>query len=57
MGAVVYVTIGDVSRLVNMNPAKDIDVNDLSNYPDTSNDVYDYLESAESTEGSDGETE
>lgn len=57
MGAVVYVTIGDVSRLVNMNPAKDIDVNDLSNYPDTSNDVYDYLESAESAEGSDGETE
>lgn len=50
MGAVVYVTIGDVSRLESMNPAKDIDVNDLSNYPDTSNDVYDYLETVENTE-------
>lgn len=40
MGAVIYVTVGDVSRLKDMPPAKDIDINDLSNYPENSNDTY-----------------
>ena len=40
MGAVIYITVGDVNRLKDMTPAKDIDINDLSNYPDNSNDVY-----------------
>ena len=40
MGAVIYVTVGDVSRLKDMSPAKDIDTSELSNYPENSNDAY-----------------
>lgn len=40
MGAVIYVTVGDVSRLKDMSPAKDIDTSELSNYPENSNDTY-----------------
>lgn len=40
MGAVIYVTVGDVSRLKDMSPAKDIDTSELSDYPENSNDAY-----------------